>query len=67
MFESPNLKTKVKLKLYPIKVHIPELGPQAVPEQISPLTNGRQACYFSLKTTFACQYQIFYGVKQSTK
>ena len=27
IFESPNLNIKAKLKLYPNKIHIPELGP----------------------------------------
>ena len=30
IFESPNLYRMAKLKLYPIKIHIPKLGPQAV-------------------------------------
>ena len=28
--ESPNLNIMAKLKLYPIKIHIPKLGPQEV-------------------------------------
>ena len=30
IFESLNLNITAKLKLYPIKIHIPKLGPQAV-------------------------------------
>ena len=33
IFESPNLNVKAKLKLYPNRIHIPELGPQTVAQQ----------------------------------
>ena len=34
IFESPNLNITPTLKLYPIKIHMPKLGPQAVPSKL---------------------------------
>ena len=45
IFESPNLNIMAKLKLYPIKIHIPELGPQAVANCSDLLLNNASALY----------------------